>query len=313
VLNFRQIEIFRAVMIAKSLSGAAKLLHSSQPGLSRQLKHLEVHLGFLLFDRVKGRLVPTREARVLFEEVKSVYKNLEAVDLVVRRLKAGEDEVLRLGASPSLAHSLVPVMLRRMLSVQKNLMVQFDTLSKDQVVEYLVNQEGDITLSIFPVDHPLISSTLIGEGRMLCAVPSTHRLVGTGEVSVANLSRDHLILPRPDTPHGLAVATMFQAASCSLKVSTYVRFAETALAFVGAGLGVTIVDEFTAMGLGRGQVSFVKLVEPGSMQVYLNRNHHSPTSIVTERFADVARQVIASKAGALYDTPTLRAVRRRGP
>ncbi|MEC7690721.1 MAG: LysR family transcriptional regulator, partial [Pseudomonadota bacterium] len=44
-LNFRQLEVFRAVMIAKTISGAAEILNVSQPGISRLLKYMEYKMG----------------------------------------------------------------------------------------------------------------------------------------------------------------------------------------------------------------------------------------------------------------------------
>lgn len=86
MLNFRQIEIFRAVMIAKTVNGASQMLNCSQPGLSRALKHMESKIGFLLFNRSNGRLFPTQEAMLLLEEVQHLYKNVEQVHLVLSRL-----------------------------------------------------------------------------------------------------------------------------------------------------------------------------------------------------------------------------------
>ncbi|MBC7077924.1 MAG: LysR family transcriptional regulator, partial [Synergistales bacterium] len=68
-MNLRQIEIFRAVMITGSISGASKLLFVSQPAVSRLLSHTELRMGLKLFERVKGRLYSTPEARSLFKEV----------------------------------------------------------------------------------------------------------------------------------------------------------------------------------------------------------------------------------------------------
>ena len=76
MINFRQIEVFRAVMIARSVSGAADILNVTQPGLSRTLKQMESKLDIELFVRKKGRLFPTPEAEELFAEVQSIYKNI---------------------------------------------------------------------------------------------------------------------------------------------------------------------------------------------------------------------------------------------
>ena len=50
-ITHRHIEVFRAVMTAGSATGAADLLHSSQPTVSRELATLESLLGYALFER----------------------------------------------------------------------------------------------------------------------------------------------------------------------------------------------------------------------------------------------------------------------
>jgi DNA-binding transcriptional LysR family regulator len=62
-IQHRHIEVFRAVMTAGSVTGAAALLHTSQPTLSRDLARLEQLLGYALFERERGRLKPTARAR----------------------------------------------------------------------------------------------------------------------------------------------------------------------------------------------------------------------------------------------------------
>jgi hypothetical protein len=50
-LTLCQIEIVRAIMLTGSVSGAARLLNVTQPGISRALKYLESSLGLRLFIR----------------------------------------------------------------------------------------------------------------------------------------------------------------------------------------------------------------------------------------------------------------------
>ena len=63
-ISHRHIEVFRAVMAAGSATGAAELLHSSQPTVSRELARLETLLGYALFERSQGRLRPDRKSVV---------------------------------------------------------------------------------------------------------------------------------------------------------------------------------------------------------------------------------------------------------
>ena len=49
-LNLRQIEVFRAIMITGSISGAARLLSVSQPAISRLLAYTEDRLALRLFE-----------------------------------------------------------------------------------------------------------------------------------------------------------------------------------------------------------------------------------------------------------------------
>lgn len=294
MLSVRQIEIFRAVMITKTVSGAARMLGSSQPGLSRMLAHIEDRLRFRLFDRTRGRLVPTQEARILFEEIERIYKGFDDLSHVIQRLSKGEDRTFRVGASPSLGHSVVPQMLGRLTANYPGLTIQFDILSVEQSGDYLALQRGEYALTVFPIDHPNILSSRIGAGRMLCAVPSSHRLAGRERISVSDIADEQLQSFRPDTPHGRIIAEMFAVAGRELDIATYIRFAETAVAFVANGMGIALVDSFTAMQPHAATVCFLEFEEPGVLPVYINRNLESPRAIIGETFEEIARNVLLS-------------------
>ena len=284
MLNLRQIEVFRAVMIAKTVTGAAQLLHVSQPGLSRMLKHTEARLGIRLFDRIAGRLLPTREAETLFAEIQQIYKYVEGLDRIAQRLAAGHDSVFRLGASPSLGVHVVPAILHRLKNRFPNLTVRFDVLGVEEVADYLVLQQGEYALTVFPVPHPNVDSRHIGDGRFVCVMPRAHRLSKLKTVPVSALAGEPLISFSADTPHGRVVADLFSRAGVELKISTYVRFAETACAFVREGIGLALIDEFTARGVNTEYVRAVPIDMLGRIPMILNRAHYATRSAVSDEF-----------------------------
>ena len=76
-MRLRQIEVFHAVYTNGSITNAAAALHVSQPSVSKVLAHAEQQIGYRLFDRVKGKLIPTPEAHQLFTHVRDVYEDVD--------------------------------------------------------------------------------------------------------------------------------------------------------------------------------------------------------------------------------------------
>lgn len=112
-ITHRHIEVFRAVMTAGSVTGAAQLLYTSQPTVSRELARMEQLLGYALFERVQGRLRANARALLLWDEVRRSWQGLERV--IDRAVELGRPQ----GASisvlclPALSHALLPGALAR--------------------------------------------------------------------------------------------------------------------------------------------------------------------------------------------------------
>src|SRR5690349_12639602 len=88
-MKIRQIEIFRSVMAGGSTIAAATALGLSQSAVSRQLTQLEEELGFELFERSKGRLLPRPEAFALMDEVGELTSLVARLKRYTEDLRAG--------------------------------------------------------------------------------------------------------------------------------------------------------------------------------------------------------------------------------
>ena len=85
-MRVRHIEVFNSVYRNGSVTAAAKLLNVSQPSVSKVLAHAEQQLGFRLFERIKMKLVPTPEARILFKHTGMMDEVLTDINQVSERL-----------------------------------------------------------------------------------------------------------------------------------------------------------------------------------------------------------------------------------
>ncbi|MGH8435809.1 MAG: LysR family transcriptional regulator, partial [Pseudomonas sp.] len=79
-LSLRHIETIHAVILTGSVTGAASRLFVTQPAISNVLREAEDRLGYPLFDRRGGRLMPTPLADMLFEEIERSFTGLEAIN-----------------------------------------------------------------------------------------------------------------------------------------------------------------------------------------------------------------------------------------
>jgi DNA-binding transcriptional LysR family regulator len=247
--KLRQMEVFRAVMLTGSINAAAKMLYVSQPAVSKLVSHTETTLGLRLFERTKGRLVPTTEAQALFREVEQVYQAALRVDEFARALSLGPTSLLRVSCSPSLAMSIVAPAIVELKRQLPGLSVDWHTtLMADMPLEVL-SKAVDVAVSSMPVEHEHLDVVPFMRGRMVCAVPPGHRLAELGHIALADLVGEPMILFRRDIPFGTMVARACQQANVELESIVDVTRADQALALVKGGLGLAIVDEFATDGL----------------------------------------------------------------
>ena len=83
MLNIRQLECFRAIMTTGNMTQAAEMLGIAQPSASSLIANLEHSLGFELFERSKGRLIATPEARALLPDVILSLETVESKQAVI--------------------------------------------------------------------------------------------------------------------------------------------------------------------------------------------------------------------------------------
>ncbi len=299
MLTFRQIEVFTAVMRSGSVMAAARDLRISQPTVSRIILRIQDQLGLRLFDRVKGRLVPTPEARRFLAEVERAFAHMRvAIDRAAHDAQPGRTPV-RLGSSPSIGRGLAPAVMARLAAGFPHLAFQFDVLSVEQILPYLAERVGDVALTLHPVIHHDIASTHVGEGRPVAVVPRGSLFDGLNDLSdLARAATEPTWLVfRPLSVHGEAMAALFQQAGIRPARTHMVRFAESAIAMAEAGLGATIVDEFSAAGALRDKVRILPVATSLRFPVYLHRALAGGVGPVVDALEAALRTELAERAG----------------
>lgn len=296
-LNLRQIEVFRAVMLTGSISGAARLLAVSQPAISRLLAYTEDRLGLQLFARIKGRLKPTPEAQQLFEEVDQVYQGVQRVNDLAQNLLNRNSGRLAVVSSPSIGEAVVPGAVALFRQRHPEVQIEINTLTLSELVRRVATNQADIGLSAMPVDHPNIIASVLAESRLVCVCRKDHPLAARPGVRVTDLAQYPLISYGEDTPYGMIVKTFLAGSPQKLRVSTLVRFVPMACALAQAGAGVAFADEFVLMGRTWPDVVAVPVEPPVPVRLYLLIPRDAPPSRLARAFCDTLGGVLPLPAG----------------
>jgi|GEM_PF-709735 len=295
-LKERQIEIFRIVMATNSLTAAARHLGVSQPNLSIAIKRLEDQLGIALFGRIGGKLVPTQEAQLIFEEVERVHPQAEMLSDSIYSIARGNASTFRFGATPSIGMRLIPKALRRLQLAGAAGTYYCDSLPQRDIRDYLLFGRGTCVATIARIDDPVIETTAIAEAGLVCVMPADHRLAGRTSISPAELSEETLISFGSTTTHGLYIDETYRRSGAVRTTAVYVHFVEAALSFVAEGIGVTILDAFSAIDCATAGMAAVPIANSVSVSAYVHTSRLRPRPTTVESLIMALRDVALTES-----------------
>ncbi|MBP6019149.1 MAG: LysR family transcriptional regulator [Burkholderiaceae bacterium] len=287
LLNLRQIEVFRAIMLTGSITKAAQLLHVSQPAISRLLSYTESRIGLKLFERIKGRLYPTPEAQRLFLEVEQVHHGVQRVNEVANDLIEKRQGSLHIAVSPSLGQTLIPMAVTRFRAVFPDVKVHVRTLISTDLVQALVTRQAEVGVAIVPLTHPSLHAEAIYENRLVAVLPISHPLADQEELDVSDLEGMALIGYGAETPYGQMVKQLFGNRPGLPRIAVEVRLTHIACAMVQAGAGIAIVDELAVSGRVWPDI-VVRPIKPlTKMSLHMLHSNVTPVSLLAKDFMNI--------------------------
>ncbi len=241
-MQARQLEVFCMLMRNGTVTGAAAMLNISQPALSQILLHAEDQLGFKLFNRVRGKLIPTREAEELYPECERIFSELSALRRRTTDMRFGRTGLIRVAASAPPAMSIVPRALLSFRASHPDIVVRSLIAPLVNIVDMI--RDGDAPLGLVMNNKPRtgIDVETLGHTDLVCIVPERHPLAERAQIAFADLQNETLISYRAGTLPGRLLVAAAAAEKQIFNPAIEIDISITALPFVRDGFGVAIVD-----------------------------------------------------------------------
>lgn len=288
-MSLRQLEVFRAIMMAGSISEAARLLFIAQPSVSRILQVTEERLGFLLFERARGRLHPTPEAKRIFQEVETAYLSVQRVDDLIKALVEGRTGKLNVVCSPSLAVHHLPRAIALFNRQYPSLPIHFEPLTHNNLMPRVLLGKNYLGVSMFDITHPNLVVEPLMRIPLMAAAP--HGVFGNKRSVTLNDLAPHPWIDYPDeSPLGTIVGQVFKGKPRPVPIIE-VRSAITACQLVSEGVGVALIDPFCATQALRSRVDVRPLRPELTIQVSATYQHAEPLSHSARAFLELLHKV----------------------
>jgi len=173
-MTLDQLRYFLAAAEHEHIHRAANSISISASVISQAVKSLEEELACTLFHREKKRLRLTQDGVRLLEHSKDVLSRVDGLRKEMSRKDLPLKGHFRVGASHSLATSVLTPLLSKMLDKHPELSVDVHSLASWDMIDQVLAGKLDFGLGFSPVPHPQLTLELVFTGINKIIVRKDH-------------------------------------------------------------------------------------------------------------------------------------------
>ncbi len=300
MLDTHRLRIFRSVVASGSIQAAASHLGFTPSAVSQQVATLQRETGLVLIEKSGRGIVPTAAGRALVAESDEVIASLTRLGSVIADLREGRTGRLTIGYFASAGAAWMP-------RVAKALTDEFPELLLEFVLSEISSDPTASNLDIDLVNEPQYDThepptgyhrRHLAEDPFIALVHAEHPLASFDEITLSQLSAEAWI--DNEVAGRQCRDITLDACSAAGFVPRFIVQAQdhyTAIAFVAAGVGVTVLPQLAAIDVPK-TVRRVRLSEPEPVRrISLLVKESLSGNPVAERAVQLLTEYTARSAG----------------
>jgi DNA-binding transcriptional LysR family regulator len=245
-LNIRQLRALSTVVDAGSVTAAAERLRLTQSAVSRLIGSLEQEVGFPLFDRQKRKMVPTEQAYRFLAEADRILAGLQDLTTIAQAIRDQRAARVRIIAIPPFTHEILPQALVAYRKLHPEVRVHLEVRRRREIPEWFHPRQFDFAVTGLPFERDGFTTRRFEPVEAVAVLPSRHPLAHRQSIRLADLASQAVIALTSDTNLRAALDQAYETLHASHDYFTEVSSSTTGCAMAAAGLGIALVDPFTA-------------------------------------------------------------------
>lgn len=261
IMKLQQLKyLVTVVKMNFNISETARVLHTSQPGVSRQLMLLEQELGVILLRRTKNSVSGlTDEARPIVELAAKIVADAEGIKQLAHALHVSESKLVTVVTTHSFARHMVAEPLSKLSGTHPAVRVTINQSSSEGALQQVLSGEADVALNTKRAETLALSSVPVFRLPRVLVTPKGHPILDGRDVSLAELAlHPHVAYPQTFAARR-SLDEVFEANHLKCNVVITATDADMVMTCVSNGLGIAILTTLTTQDIDLRKVATVSL------------------------------------------------------
>jgi LysR family cys regulon transcriptional activator len=245
-MKFQQLRYLLAIHDnGLNITAAARSLHASQPGVSRQIKLLEEELGFALFERAGRALTRTTAAgEEIIARAGRILNEMQNIRRTSAELRKADGGTLSIATTHTQARYVLPEVIRKFRARYPKVRLHLHQGTSEQIAEMVAKDRVDFAIATGSSDlFPRLVRLPVYRWRRAVVVPRGHAHAGEGKLSLKKLAAYPIVTYVFSFTGRSSLPALFESAGLALDVALTARDADVIKTYVRIGLGVGILAE----------------------------------------------------------------------
>lgn len=243
-MEFRHLEALVAIVEEGSFTAAADALNTVQSNVSEQIRQLEAELGIPLLVRSRRGAEPTEAGRAVLARARRIARERDGLLADVAALVGLEVGEASFGVVGTASRWLVPALVASLRRRAPGVRLRINEGTSERLVLGVLDGELAQALATGPIANDRIIEEHLLDERLVGLVAAGSPLaVAGGEVPLARIAREPMVMPPANNPLRLEVQQAAAAIGVELQVPIEIEGVRLIGDLVAAGAGVSILPE----------------------------------------------------------------------
>ncbi|EIT86224.1 LysR family transcriptional regulator [Fictibacillus macauensis ZFHKF-1] len=239
-----ELAIFVAVVEKAHFSEAAKLLHLTQPAVSRSIKQLEQKMNAKLLYRTTKEVALTKAGKIVYDHAKEILGLYERMEVRVNDTMNQPAGPLKIAASYTFGEYVLPHIVARVRSRYEDIVPSITIGNTREVVTLVAEQRMDLGIIEGNVADDTVVKETFASDSLVVVASRQHPLVRKDGITMSDLVQETWIVREEGSGTREATEHMFEEHAFSPASSMEFGSTQSIKEAVEAGLGIAFLSSW---------------------------------------------------------------------